>query len=196
MVWFYVTFGVIGLGLFIKFLTFIVRKIGCCCHRCGNRMNFWDELEEADRRDILKYFRQHEKRKPDTSSIFVCPHCKYVYDDFSGEKRSMEGDNASHCKVCNGWYVNYLGQLGRGIDIDAFREKNAPLLDQTECLSCDRKPVGNIDCIKCDTKFKVMGCNKCKTLYAWLPMMEKEFHYTVPLTEEKIIRKGPSSVPL
>ena len=55
---------------------------------------------------LLQYFRHHEGRDPDRSAMFACQSCMTVYDDFSGEKRSMDIDALgvvarSFCKVCN-----------------------------------------------------------------------------------------------
>ena len=72
-------------------------------------MSFFDELPDQEKDQILSYFKEHERRTPDTTAIFVCLHCRIVYDDFSGEKRSMEGDTRSICKVCQSPSVDHLG---------------------------------------------------------------------------------------
>ena len=54
---------------------------------------------------MRQYFLQHEGRDPDWSAMFAYLNCMTLYDDFSGEKRSMDIDfmvARSFCKVCNG----------------------------------------------------------------------------------------------
>lgn len=117
-IWVYAVGVVIGLLVLCKVL---LRKMGCSCHNCSSRMHFWDELEESDKQDILAYFQHYENRTPDTSSIFVCPNCRYLYDDFSGEKRSMDGDNNSICKVCGFPHiVSYFDHFGAKLNHEAF----------------------------------------------------------------------------
>ena len=94
----------------------------------------------------MAYFQQYESRAPDTSSVFVCRDCRYVYDDFSGEKKSMAGDTASFCKVCGPPHVvNYFGYFGAALNRGVVHAKNAPLLDKTDCLSCTKNPLGAVD---------------------------------------------------
>ncbi len=86
------------------------RLIGCPCQFCeNNRMTSWDELDLRQQDVLLRYFKSCEGREPDTSAVFVCKKCGTVFDDFSGEKRSMERDMGSGCttwcKVCNGIVV-------------------------------------------------------------------------------------------
>ena len=62
-------------------------------------MQPFEKLPDNDKSDILEYFRRFEDREPDAEGIFACGHCLMVYDDFSGEKRTMDGDERSFCKV-------------------------------------------------------------------------------------------------
>ena len=50
-----------------------VRKVGCCCHKCGRRMAFWDELETAQQQDISSYFCRFENRQVDTQLLCMTP---------------------------------------------------------------------------------------------------------------------------
>jgi len=159
-------------------------------------MAFGDELEMGQQQDITAYFHRFERREVGTSSIFVCTECGYVYDDFSGEKQSMEGDSRSFCKVCDCPHVDYLGRYVQTGEIRRFRKKNPNLIEKTECLSCGPGPVAADDCALCDTSFRVMGCQSCSTLYAWLPQLTTRLLYLTPLTDEDLLDEGPTGIPL
>lgn len=115
----------IGIALFLGILT---NKIGMPCTFCENRRTTpFSELPEQDKKNLLEYFQTYEKRAPDRDGIFVCENCKIVYDDFSGEKKSMETDlwgPRTFCKVCN----NIM-------------------------LHCDLKPNRQIRCRRCKTEY-------------------------------------------
>lgn len=157
---------VIGLA-FLVVVRRLVKRIGCDCHTCGRRMSFFRELSLEQQNDILHYFRIQEKRDPDTSPIFVCSQCLMVYDDFSGEKKSMSGDVRSFCKICSSPSVWYLGDAVSTGEVAGFREANPALVKEIECLRCNRKPKTSLDCVFCDTAAKPTGCRKCHTLYVW-----------------------------
>jgi len=120
--------GLLGIGVGI-FLGFVKNKIGMPCTFCKNRrVTPFRELSENDQQNLLTYFHTQEKRAPDQDGIFVCQNCKIVYDDFSGEKKSMESDRwgpRTFCKVCN--------------DV---------------MLHCDLKPNRKIQCRRCKTEYK------------------------------------------
>ena len=77
-----------------------VRKVGCNCPECSVRMAFFSEVPEEEKREILDYFEKYESRRPREDRLLVCPKCGLVYDDFSGEGRSLDADERSECKVC------------------------------------------------------------------------------------------------
>ena len=170
-------------------LRWIIRRIGCNCHICGYRMNYFSELSIQDQREILGYFRIHEKRDPDTSAFFVCMRCSIVYDDFSGEKRSMDGDNRSLCKICNSPSVWYMASRMIPGEIGRFRGKNAGLIKNIECLRCERNPMDVSDCVLCDTAIKVTGCRQCHTLYTWSTYKGGKYKYLVPLTGRAVLKE-------
>ena len=99
----------IGLIIFLILLGLFLRKvvhvIGLSCQFCEHRRTTpFAELAPTDRENLLTYFQDHEKRDPDITGIFACESCKTVYDDFSGEKKSMDADGMrlrTFCKVCN-----------------------------------------------------------------------------------------------
>ena len=167
----------------------LVRRVGCDCHQCGNRMSFFRELTPEEQKEILQYFRIHENRDPDTSAIFLCDHCLIVYDDFSGEKKSMSGDNRSLCKVCNSPYVNYLGHAVRTGAVAGFREANSKYIEEVECLRCERKPSGYGSCVFCDTAIKPTVCYDCHTLYIWRQVAPSKYKFLVPLTDKAILKR-------
>ena len=176
---------VLALLSFILISKLAVRKIGCNCHECGKRMAYFDEMDEEDQREILAYFRDYEEREPDTSAIYVCRTCEFVYDDFSGEQRSMEGDERSYCKVCNG-FVMYMGSYIRRGWYQRFREANAELTKTgVECLNCRRSD----RCMLCDTERKLFGCHQCLALYAWVPVGERGFKFFVPLAKRELLER-------
>ncbi len=90
----WISIVVVGIGL-LAGLKWLVAKVGCNCHRCGKRMQTWNALANDARKQIMAYFENHEKRTPATTSIFVCAACRFVYDDFSGERLSMDGSDKS-----------------------------------------------------------------------------------------------------
>ena len=85
--------GVVVVVLFA--LRRFTRLVGWDCHECGTKVQSFGEIAPDRQEEILRYFRIHEKRDPDTSAIFVCGRCLMVYDDFSGEKKSWSGDDRS-----------------------------------------------------------------------------------------------------
>ena len=97
---------------------------GCCCHECGSKMQPFEKLSDGDKSDILAYFRRFEDREPDEDGIFACPNCLLVYDDFSGEKRTMDGDERSFCKACNAPGVSYIGPMVASGELGEFQKRN------------------------------------------------------------------------
>ena len=166
-----------------------VMRLGCDCHKCGKRMKFFRELAPEQKDEILRYFRTHEKRDPDTSAVFFCEHCLNVYDDFSGEKTSMSGDDRSMCKVCNSPSVWYLGDTVVTGEVAEFRAMNAELVKEIECLRCERRPSSSLDCVLCDTSVRVTGCRKCHTLYVWRRFEPSKYKFLVPLTDRAILQR-------
>ncbi len=89
-----VVLALIVLGLW--FLKIMVSRMGLMCSFCGYpRAKPIRELDEEDRAEVLSYFREYEKRSPNPNSVFVCPSCGIVCDDYSGEKHSREPDGGS-----------------------------------------------------------------------------------------------------
>ena len=181
--------AVVGVPLLVA-VRWLVKRLGCDCHKCGERMSFFRELSLEQQNTILHYFRIHEKRDPDTSAIFVCEHCLMVYDDFSGEKTSMSGDDRSLCKICNSPSVWYLGNAVVTGEIAGFREANSEWLKEIECLRCERKPNSSSDCVFCDTAIKPTGCRKCHTLYVWRQVEPSKYKFLVPLTDKVILQRS------
>ncbi len=68
---------------------------GYSCEECGSKIQPYEKLPDDDKADILEYFRRFEDREPGVEGIFACNNCLIVYDDFSGEKRTMDGDERS-----------------------------------------------------------------------------------------------------
>ena len=165
---------------------------GCCCHECGAKMQPFEKLPDGDKADILEYFRRFEDREPREEGIFACGNCLLVYDDFSGEKRSMDGDEMSFCKVCNSYGVSYIGPMSSG-DLEKFQERNKNLIEQIECLRCKRKPMGIWDCIPCDTQVKITACRRCYSIYAQMPVNGSRYRFLVLLSDKAVIKKSPDS---
>ena len=184
---------VLLMAVLIKWL---VRKLGVDCHECAGRMAFFDELAIEEQNAILAYFSEHEGRKPDTSAVFVCKRCGFVYDDFSGEKRSMSGDEVGHCKICGRPTVRYMGWIKARAAMPAFREKNKGLIKQYECLTCRRDPHYDVDCVMCDAEPKLLGCDVCRTVYAWKSVDGSDFRFLVPLTDGPVLQEPLSDIAL
>ena len=166
---------------------------GCCCHECGTKMQPFEKLPDSDKSDILEYFRRFEDREPDVEGIFACGNCLMVYDDFSGEKRTMDGDEMSFCKVCNSYGVSYIGPMVASGELEKFQERNKNLIEQIECLRCQRKPLGIWDCIPCDTEVKITTCRRCYSIYAQMPANGSRYRFHVLLSDREIIKDSPDS---
>ncbi len=166
---------------------------GCCCHECGSKMQPFEKLSNGDKSDILAYFKRFEDREPDAEGIFVCNNCLIVYDDFSGEKRTMDGDERSFCKVCNSSGVWYIGSIVSPNELEKFQERNKNLIERVECLRCQRKPAGFWDCIPCDTEIKITACRRCYSIYTWMPFGRSRYRFHVLLSDREIIKDSPDS---
>ena len=166
---------------------------GCCCHECGTKMQPFEKLPDSDKADILEYFRRFEDREPDEEGIFACGHCLLVYDDFSGEQRTMDGDERSFCKVCNSAGVSYIGPMVVSGELEKFQERNKNLIEQIECLRCQRKPLGIWDCIPCDTEIKITACRRCYSVYAQMPANGSRYRFHVLLSDREIIKDPADS---
>ena len=88
---------------------FLIKNAGRPCPMCGAPdITSFAKLDHNQRNDIYRYFDQVERRRFRQTHIFVCPKCKTVHDDFSGEKRSRDLDMigmlkpacTSFCKCC------------------------------------------------------------------------------------------------
>ncbi len=169
------------------------KTFGCCCHECGSKMQPFEKLSDGDKSEILEYFRRFEDREPDEKGIFACGNCRIVYDDFSGEKQTMDGDERSFCKVCNSSGVWYIGSIVSPGELAKFREENKNLIEQIECLRCQRKPLGFWDCIPCDTEIKITACRGCYSVYAWMPFGKSQYRFHVLLSDKTVIKKSPDS---
>ena len=155
-------------------------------------MQPYEKLSDSDKSDILEYFRRFEDREPDVEGIFACGNCLLVYDDFSGEKRTMDGDEMSFCKVCNSSGVSYIGPMSSG-DLEKFQERNKNRIEQIECLRCKRKPMGIWDCVPCDTEIKITACRRCYSIYAQMPVNGSRYRFQVLLSDKTIIKDSPDS---
>ncbi len=161
---------------------FFVSLFGCSCGRCGRRMTIFTRLAVQDQHEIVSHFRQHERRTPDTTAMFACRSCRIVYDDFSGEKLSMSGDDKSICKVCGQPFVTHIGHLYANGEINGFVSHNTDLVEVIECLHCERRTK---TCAICDSSSKVTGCRRCHTLYRW--QTDGQWQFLHPLTEQKLL---------
>jgi len=179
--------GVVVVVLFA--LRRFTRLVGWDCHECGTKVQSFGEIAPDRQEEILRYFRIHEKRDPDTSAIFVCGRCLMVYDDFSGEKKSWSGDDRSLCKICNSLSVWYLGNAVITGEVAEFRETNSEWVKEIECLRCERKPIPG-DCVLCDTAIKPTGCRNCQTLYIWRQFEPSKYKFLVPLTDKAILQSS------
>ncbi len=155
----------------------------CCCHECGSKMQPYEKLSDGDKFDILEYFRRFENREPDEEGIFACGNCLLVYDDFSGEI----------CKVCNSAGVSYIGSVVSPSELAKFRERNKNLIEQIECLRCQRNPSGFWDCVPCDTEIKITACRRCYSIYAQMPVNGSQYRFHVLLSDKEVIKESPDS---
>ena len=92
--------AVVGFAVICRWL---VRLVSFPCQFCGAKLKEFGQLPLPDRENVLAYSREHERREPDRSGLFVCTNCHTVHDDFSGEKASRDVDrfsNRTFCKAC------------------------------------------------------------------------------------------------
>ena len=179
------------IGGILLFARAMVSRIGCDCHRCGLRMKEVNRLTATERAEIASYFTQVEGRQANAEKMFACYRCRIVYDDFSGEKRSMDGDNVSFCKVCGLGGVSFMGHLVNSGEVLQFRQKYPDMIGQIECLHCQRNPLGCGTCVFCDSESKVTGCRHCNTLYRWTTGPRGDWKFLATLTPERV-RDRPS----
>ena len=178
------------LGILVAVGLWAKKTFGCCCHECGSRMTSWGKLDREQQSEILSYFRSFEDRLPDTNRILVCGNCHTLYDDFSGESQSLDGDERSICKICNSPGVWYMGPLVNSGELPGFQKENRPFVDRVECLRCERNPSGDHSCVTCDTRVKVFGCRHCFTVYSWMCVHEGSFRFLVPLSDKAVLEKS------
>ncbi len=169
-------------------LAWLIKRVGCNCHECGRRMDSYDELSPEKQQELRRYFLKEEGRLANFDEMFVCPHCHLVYDDFSGEKRSMEGDERSYCKVCGHPSVHYLYYAGLRRGRDIIREAYPALADKYECLQCGGDRTG-VDCVMCDAEPKLFACPRCITLYRWYSPEYTNMKFMKPLTDESLVKE-------
>ena len=107
--------SVSGLVLIVAFCRLLVRWFSFPCQFCGAKMKEFTQLTPEAQAGLLLYFKKVEKRVPDTSAIFTCTQCRYVQDDFSGEKLSRDIDSGGcrlFCKACGHLLLRCDPELG------------------------------------------------------------------------------------
>lgn len=139
----------------------LIRAVGAPCQFCENRkLARFTRLSAPQQHSVLSYFRAHEGREPDLSSVFVCLDCKTVHDDFSGEKRSMDMDMIS-------------APVG-GVSVSLAR---------TFCKVCNALMQG------CDPENEDIHCVRCGTKYRWQNYTETGFRFLMPPRESRILER-------
>ena len=142
----------------------LVRAVGMPCQFCDNRkLTYFDQLPPDTRNDILSYFRNREKRVPDTDGLFICLNCRTVHDDFSGEKRS--------------WDIDYAASVGpsenSGFEFSA----------RTFCKVCNNLVYG------CDPGRDDIHCEFCGTHYQWQTHEPSGFRYLMPPEGAQVLER-------
>lgn len=141
----------------------LVRNIGLSCQFCDNtRCHCFTELSPEEQRGIVRYFRDCERREPDTTGVFVCRKCRTVYDDFSGEKDSMSPDS-----------LVYKVGSRRQILVTCI----------TFCKVC------NTVMLHCDPENHDIRCPKCKTSYKWEVDRVTGYRFLMPPPGTKILER-------
>ena len=77
-------YAIIALALIITvgpLLSRLQRTIGVDCVLCGGRSFNLDNLPEADRQQVLSYFKNAESRMPFSDNVYVCRDCHRVNDE-------------------------------------------------------------------------------------------------------------------
>jgi len=149
--------GVIAMCIVGKVL---VSLIGCPCQFCDNRkITPFKKLPLDLQRNILDYFREYERREPDTSAVFACQECRTVFDDFSGEKRSMDTD-VDHTRLS--------GDKGH-------------YTCKAYCKVCSSLMSG------CDPDVNEIKCPRCGTAYVWNTHEKSRFRFLRPPPDAELL---------
>jgi hypothetical protein len=155
----------VALGFLLKRL---VRAIGMPCQFCdNNKLTYFDKLPLNTRVAILSYFREREKRTPDTDGLFICLNCHTVHDDFSGEKRSWDTDYAA------------------GVGPSGIPELKASA--RTFCKVCNRLIYG------CDPGRDDIHCEFCGTHYQWQVHEPSDFRFFMPPEDAQVLERCKDS---
>jgi hypothetical protein len=158
----HIVFSIVLLAVVIVFVKWLMRT-AIMCQFCGNPdCKVWDRVPQAQRDSILSYFREHEKREPDTSGIFVCDKCNTVFDDFSGEKANREVD------------VGSAGRGPRGRSIVTCR---------SWCKVCNNMMQG------CDPDNENIRCRSCGTHYEWRTHDRSGYRFLMPPEDAVILKQ-------
>ena len=155
----YIVFGV-GL-LFIAVLFWvIIRTVPDFCQNCHKELTRFFRLSPNEQDKIRSYFKEHEDRDIDEDGVFVCSHCKFVHDDFSGEKHSRNTDHA------------------HSIEVNGVVYKSAHW--KTLCKVC------GLLVSACDPANPDIKCRACETYYHWLLDEESGYYFFRIIGDKKV----------
>jgi len=169
----------------------VLRRFGCECHLCGERMEPYERLSPEEQHEISRYYRECEHRMPDARAVFACRRCGAVYDDFCGDRLAAEGSWRSICKMCHSPTVGYMGGPALRGELPRLRQRYPDLARRCECLRCARRPSEDADCVLCDAEPKVLGCRSCLTLYEWRAREGSRFRFLAPITTRSVLPEAP-----
>lgn len=186
----------IALGVMGKF---IFKRLGECCPVCSHKLLRGQQINKSRVQEMLKFFRELEGEKnKDPSSLFVCEHCHRVFDHVADSTKArpvqamLEELDVSKCRACGAQALMYLADIIRTNAIADFRKKDETLVPVLPCLWCTQKPLNVVDCKACPTPLTALGCRKCHTLHAWLPLYDHKLMYLVQLTQKTLQYVPPS----
>ncbi len=76
-----IAIGVVAVVGVLLFFARLAKGVGVECVFCGGRSLQMDQLPEDERKKLLHYFKEAEKRVPVASHVYVCFDCHKVNDD-------------------------------------------------------------------------------------------------------------------
>ena len=155
-------FGV-GVVFIIVVWLIIMRTTPQYCCNCHKKVKRFPELAEGQQLLIREHFLEQENRQVDESGVFVCLHCRYMHDDFSGEKHSRQADR-SYTQLPNGKVI----RSGHW---------------RTICKVCD------VIMQPCDPDGAI-GCRRCETEYLWVKHEKLDLYILTAQGDRKILKSS------
>ncbi len=153
-----------ALGILFLLIVWIVimRTTPQYCCNCHKRVRRFDQLSKEQQRLIRSHFIEQENRQVDDSGVFVCLACRYMHDDFSGEKHNRDA-----------------GSSYNGL---SFRRHVQSSKWRTICKVCD------VIMQPCDPGCEDIHCPRCETHYTWVKHEKLNLYILTAEGDAKILK--------